>query len=272
MRRWIIAGSAAGFAIVFNTPFAGILFAIEELRQFRPTRKFSLFDIKAPFVVFIGIVVARYISEFETTSKTILTFPETNLELHPSLLLSLLLVAVLSGASANIMARIIDKLTKLRQAANGKTWFLFPILFGLLVALVSFFVGSHSFGSGMPDIEIAMETSKAILPFDGLFGRFINIIASLSAGCAGGILLPSLAMGAYIGSAVSALMSLEDARILISIGMAAFLGSMIRAPLTTTILVLEITGQTWLAFPMIICSLLSLRTTELLYRIFRPKF
>ncbi len=264
LRKWIIAGSASGFAIVFNAPFAAILFAIEELTQCRSKNRFALLDWKVPLMVFISIFVRRYL----TNSDAILSFPLANIELSHRLIFSCLLVAFLSGTSAYVMKIITDKFAKMREAASKARWFIFPLLFGLLVASVSFVVGSSSFGSGMDDIEASMSTSNTILHLEGFFGRFINIIGSLSAGCAGGILLPSLTLGAYIGSAVSDFMNLEDTRILISIGMSAFLGAIIRAPFTTAILILEITNQTWLVFPLLICSLLSSKIYELLRKIY----
>jgi len=253
LRSWIIAGSAAGFTIVFNAPFAGVIFAIEELSRACIGEK--LFMIKTK--VLLAVMVSAIVSWSIVGSRAVLGFPSMHFAWDFKVYLLLTLLALVSGFIAAIMKIITTKLTAWRKSTTGNLWYLFPILFGLLVAGVSFVVGQHSFGSGIADMNEAIKSPRAVIDIGDLAGRFINVVASIAAGCPGGILLPSIAIGAHVGSVFSLLLPEVDARIFISAGMSAFLSAILRAPFTVTVLVLEITNQIELAMPLLLSGLLA---------------
>jgi H+/Cl- antiporter ClcA len=253
LRTWIVAGSAAGVAAAFNTPLAGIIFAIEELSRFHFEEKFFGFKTQA----FFAVIVAGVTAQFITGSYVLFGFPMLDFKWHINMLLILLLVSVICGFTAWLLKNIITKITKWRNGITGNTWYAIPLISGLVVATVSYFIGQHSFGAGMFTITDTLQSSTAILTFNDSIGRFINIIATSAAGCAGGLLLPALALGAGIGSVSSTLLPLVDARIFVATGMAAFLGALLNAPLTAAVLVLEVTNQRELILPLFMATLVS---------------
>ena len=253
LRSWIIAGSAAGLAAAFNTPLAGIVFAIEELSQFHFNKQSSEFKTKA----FFAVIVAGLTGQFITRPYVLFEFPKVHFIWQLKMTLVLLVIAITCGLAAWMLKKYIGVTTIWRNKVTGGAWYLFPIVTGLIVATVSFYVGTHSFGAGLFTIQESLKSSVVVLGFQDVVGRFINIIASAASGCAGGLLLPALALGAGIGSMGGILLPLTDTRIFVVTGMAAFLGAMLNAPLTAAVLVLEVTNKYELIFPIFFSTLVA---------------
>jgi H+/Cl- antiporter ClcA len=253
LRSWITAGSAAGLAAAFNAPLAGIMFAIEEIPQFHFEEKFSRFKIKAFFAVIAAGAVAQYL----TDSYVLFDFPLIHFLYNAKVCLVLLLVSAICGLAAWILKEAITATEKWRNSITGNSWYLIPITFGLLVALISVTLGKHTFGSGIFTIQESLQSTHSILTIQEAIGRFVNVIASTSAGCAGGLVLPAIAIGGEIGSVTSELLPMVDARMFIVTGMAACIGAMINAPLTAAVLLLEITNQTEFVLPLFLSALVA---------------
>lgn len=252
LRSWIVIGSATGVAAAFNTPLAGIIFAVEELALFKTNRIFISFKLRSLFTV----IVASLTSQMLIGSHPLFFFPTLPLP-HGMDYVAILVVALLCGFLSCILKHIISGLSTWRHSVGARAWFLFPILAGLVVATVSVNIGTHTFGSGGTMIQDALNSPTNIFNVQDVLGRLINIIASSASGCAGGLLLPGLALGASIGSFVSLILPFADPRTFIAVGMATFLGALINAPLTATILVLEVTNQRELVIPLFMAALIA---------------
>lgn len=253
LRTWIIAGSSAGLAAAFNTPLAGIIFAIEELSQFHFEKQFSEFRSKA----FFAVIVAGLTAQLITGSYVLFEFPEMHFIWQTKIALVLIAVSAICGVCAFLLSQYIKRTTSWRNSVTGKMWYLFPIVTGLIVATVSFNMGTNTFGAGMYTIQESLRSSVSVISLEDSIGRFINIIATAASGCAGGLLLPALALGAGIGSLGSTVLPDTDARLLVASGMAAFLGAMLNAPLTAAVLVLEVTSQRELIFPLFLSTIIA---------------
>ncbi len=250
LRAWIIAGSAAGVAAAFNTPLAGIVFAIEELSQFHLDQKFFSFKKK----VFFAVIVAGVTAQFITGSYVLFEFSIMHFKWQIQMVATLVMVALVCGFTAWLLKTIANITTRWRNSVTGNGWYFFPVICGLIVATVSYLVGINSFGAGIYTINDAFLSSTQVITFKDSLGRFINIIATYASGCAGGLLLPALALGAGVGSIGSLILPMEDSRILIATGMAAFLGALLNAPLTAAVLVLEVTNQRELILPLFLST------------------
>lgn len=253
IRTWVIAGSAAGVAAAFNTPLAGIVFAIEELSKFHFEKQFFSFKIKA----FFAVIVAGVTTQSITGSYVLFDFPVMRFSWGLDIALVLLLISAACGLAAWVLKKTIVRMTAWRNTLSGKQWYLVPVGMGLIVATISFSLGYNTFGAGVFTIQEALASPHAVLTYKDTAGRFINIIASAVSGSAGGLLLPALALGAGIGSVGSLLLTISDARIFVSAGMAAFLGALLNAPLTAAVLVLEVTNQRELILPLFLSTLIA---------------
>ena len=112
---------------------------------------------------------------------------------------------------------------------------------GLLVALLGMVAGGSTYGTGY-DQAAALLNGQ---PGPGLgFGiaKLGATVASYFAGIPGGIFTPSLAIGAGIGDNLAALLPGEvDARLIALLSMAAFLAAATQAPITASVIVMEMT-------------------------------
>lgn len=251
MRTWIIAGSAAGLAAAFNTPLAGLVFAIEELARFHVEPRRLGLKIK----IFFSVIVSGVLAQMLTGTYVLFEFVTIPFAWKFRTIVLVLLVAVTCGILAALLKVGLDKAATFRDSIKSDSWYFIPLGMGLVVALISYFGGYNTFGAGFFSVHDAFTSSNAVLSANDLFGRFFNTIASAASGCAGGLLLPALALGGGVGSVASHLLPLMDARIFVAAGMAAFMGSLLNAPITAAVLVLEMTNQRELILPLFLATL-----------------
>jgi CBS domain-containing protein len=91
-------------------------------------------------------------------------------------------------------------------------------------------------------------------------------IVALSSGTSGGVLAPLLIMGGALGSLEAHIVPFGDAGFWAILGMAAILGGTMRAPLTSTLFAVELTGNHHLLAPVLVSSVAAFATTVLLMR------
>ncbi|HEX5306272.1 MAG TPA: chloride channel protein, partial [Dyella sp.] len=116
------------------------------------------------------------------------------------------------------------------------------------------------------------EQAKAILAghSDTVQGfgalKFLGNIASYWAGIPGGIFSPALAVGAGLGNNISALLPGTDPAAVVLLAMAAYLSGVTQAPLTATVISMELTANQQMALPIMAACLLARATSALVCR------
>ncbi len=253
LRIWIIIGGSTGIAAAFNTPLAAIIFAVEELSIFKFEQKFYNFRASTLFT----IIVAGVTAQFLTGSYILFSAPKIDFVFNSDIYL-IIIIAIICGIMAWILKIILNKFKKWRDLASNKSWYLFPLLAAAIVSLTSFYFGLHSFGSGSKTIVEVLHNKTAILTNADFFSKFINVIATTASGAAGGLLIPSMTLGAGVAAIISHIFHFTgDSRILATSGMAAFLSAILNAPITAAVLVLEVTNQRELILPLFLSTLVA---------------
>ncbi len=245
MRSAVVAGGAAGLAAAFNTPLAGVTFAIEELTvdYFAGIKEFVLMAI-----IIAALSAKSMTGEYGYFGKLLEPpgvpwFATVLTGLAGGLLGSLFSIGLLRGQA--FFARL--------QA--GRQRYLTTIVLG--TALTGLAYATQLRVSG-PGNEVAQSLLSGDFSEWALFYPATKMIATLLtywSGMAGGVFAPCLSIGAAIGACLGHWLSVPTAGCAL-LGMAAFLSGTIQAPITTFVIIFEMSGNHQMLPPLMLTSLL----------------
>ncbi len=261
-KNLISAASGAGLSAAFNAPLAGFIFVIEELqREFSPTSFGS---------AFISCVVAVAISRIFTGQ-----LPSFHIQGYPMPPLSALplfaMVGLLAGYAGVGFNKLLIYTVRKSKSLTMIRWKKMAIM-GVIAGLILWWL-PEAVGGGHKTAEAILEgkfaSSDLILFLIALFIiKFGFTIASYASGAPGGIFAPLLVLGALIGlifGQVSALVFPTIGTVPAAfavVGMAAMFTSIVRAPLTGIVLILEMTGNQEQLFALILACLIAYLVAE----------
>ncbi|WP_376784702.1 chloride channel protein [Pseudomonas nitroreducens] len=246
----ILAGGAAGIAAAFNTPLAGVVFAIEELSRTYEQR-FSGLVLTA---VLIGGVVTlglmghySYFGDISGGLPTGWGWSEV-----PA---CALLGGVLGGLYVKLVLPAqhgwIGRMCAVRER--------FPVRFaavcGLALALLGVISGNHVFGTGYEETRALLD-GNPVTDASFLLWKFLANVVSYLAGIPGGLFSPSLSVGVGFAPVLSLLPGVNPQTCAL-LGMGAYLAGVTRSPLTASVIVLELSHSPDLAIPMLAATLLA---------------
>jgi len=234
----IACGVAAAISAGFNAPIAGILFAHEAL-----LRRFSIGAV-AP--ISVAAIVASASNQYLGFSNLAFTVPASDLELGAVVPFVILFAPVCSVAAIVYMLTL-RKFQKF--AASGKFSFNTLIFVtALVVGIVGVFL-PDVLGLGGPQIN-KMVNGEYTLQFLAILfvAKIVITAACVSFGFFGGIFGPALFVGAALGAILSGLLVQvglpSDYGSIITVATLAAVGSsVIGAPLTAVLIVVELTGS-----------------------------
>ncbi|QXI31591.1 chloride channel protein [Pseudomonas vanderleydeniana] len=246
----ILAGGAAGIAAAFNTPLAGIVFAIEELsRTFE--QRFSGLVLTA--VVIGGMVTLGLMGHYSYFGEIGALLP------HGWQWASVPAFGVLGGLLGGLYVKLvlpsdrgwIGKLCAIR----GRWPITFAATCGLLLAIIGLLSGNHVFGTGYAETRALLE-GHPVTGDSFLFFKFLANVVSYLAGIPGGLFSPSLSVGAALSPLLSFIPEF-DTQTGALLGMGAYLGGVTRSPLTGSVIVLELSHSPDLAIPLLAAGLIA---------------
>jgi H+/Cl- antiporter ClcA len=244
----IIAGGAAGVAAAFNTPLAGVAFAIEELA--------SSFEQSVALLVMTAILIGGIVSLGIAGDYVYFgTMPET-LRLGRTLIVAPV-AGVVGGLSGGLFARLVLALTYNRQRYLGplaKRPVLWALLCGIAIAMIGILTGL-TWGTGYAEAKAAVEGVHENLWFGP--GKFAATLLSTVAGLPGGIFSPSLATGAGVGNLLCLLFPNDPRGAVVLLGMVAYFTGVVRAPLTAVIIIVEATASRGMILPLFASALIA---------------
>jgi len=232
----ILAGGAAGIAAAFNTPLAGIIFAIEELGK--------RFEERSSGLLITAIIVAGLTAISVTGNLTY--FGRIQIESIPSsLLFPAIFVALASGVTGGFFSRLlVSSMSRNHWRMNrfrGRYPVYFAGLCGFVVAILGICSDGAAFGSGSEGARKLLSGTGDMSP--GYFAiKFVATWASFWSGVPGGIFAPALSMGAGLGHDIATLTGATPIP-LIALGMAGLLAAVTQAPITAFIIVMEMTDN-----------------------------
>jgi len=255
-RGLILAGSAAGIAAAFNTPLAGIVFAIEEMGRAYAARTNGLV---LSAVILAGLaslgLVGNY-NYFGLTTVTVTTHIEWVL---------VIACGVIGGALGAIFSalalRIAKQTRRLMQKAPLRNSILFAGTCGFIIAIIGIATGGATFGTGYDQARSAVE-GLSLPPFY-FIEKFLAGLLSMASGIPGGIFAPSLSVGAGLGSTIGLVLG-TSASLAAVLGMAGYFAGVVQAPMTAFVIILEMTGNHNNVIPLMCASMLGYGTARLI--------
>lgn len=260
LSHFLLAGGAAGIAAAFNTPLAGIVFAIEELS--------GRFEHRFSGTLLTAVIVGGVVSLGVLGNYTYFGHVSARLPLGQGWL-AILLCGAVAGLLGGLFARIVLARVAGRPLWLGRLRQRHPVLLaagcGLVVGLALVF-GNGAFGTGYEQARSLVQGQAVVGHEFGLMKLLANL-ASYIAGIPGGLFSPALAVGAGLGHNLAVLMPGVDPRAFVLLGMCAYLTGVTQAPLTSAVISLELTDSGDLLLPILATVLIARGVSGLVCRV-----
>lgn len=253
MRTFVGCGAAAGIAATFNTPIAGALFSLEVILGNFSIRRFG------PIV--ISSVVATAISRHYLGNQPAILVPPHSLD-HPLGLTFYAVLGILAAIVGTGFVRALYGVEDLYRKVPIPEY-LKPMTGGLLVGAIALFY-PHILGVGYETMDRALFSDlewKLLVML--VFMKIAATSFTLGSGASGGVIAPSLFVGCMLGGAFGTLVNYlfpgmsgaHGAYALVAMG--ALVSSTIRTPLTSILMIVEMTGDYALILPLVISIIIS---------------
>lgn len=261
LSHFLLAGGAAGIAAAFNTPLAGIVFAIEELS--------GRFEHRFSGTLLTAVIVGGVVSLGLLGNYTYFGHMSARLPLGQGWL-AILQCGAVAGLLGGLFARAV-----LASAAGRPRWLgqlrqRHPVLLaagcGLVVVALALTFGEGAFGTGYEQARSLVQGQAMVGHEFGLMKLLANL-ASYVAGIPGGLFSPALAVGAGLGHNLAVLMPGVDPRAFVLLGMCAYLTGVTQAPLTSAVISLELTDSGDLLLPILATVLIARGVSGLVCRV-----
>jgi H+/Cl- antiporter ClcA len=259
-RALVLAGGAAGIAGAFNTPLAGIVFAIEELSH--------SFEARTSGTVLTAVIVSGIATLALVGNYTYFGVTSVQLDFGAGWI-AVVLCSVAGGLAGGLFSRL------LIAGATGlpRVLALFvmrhPVWFaagcGLVIAGLGWLSDGNTYGTGYEQARRLVE-GHAELPAAFAFYKFAATVVSYLSGIPGGIFAPSLAVGAGIGQALAPLLPSAPSGAVVLLGMVGYFSGVVQAPITATVIVMEMTDNQNMTIPLMATSMLAFGVSRLVCR------
>jgi chloride channel protein, CIC family len=254
VKALIPVGTAAAIAAAFNTPLAAVLFSLEEIMG----------DLNAPVLgsVVLASATSWAVLRLLLGNNPLFRVPQHRL-VHP---VEFAVYAVLGVVGGLVSVAFTKLLLRTRERFLGfpkKTVWFQPVAGGLLVGLMGLFV-PQVLGVGYGYVGEALNGRMALQLMALLVVlKLLAVTTSYGSGNAGGIFGPSLFIGAMLGGTVGSIAhrlipgytATPGAYALV--GMGTLFAGIVRAPMTSVLMIFETTRDYTVIVPLMISNLVS---------------
>ena len=231
-------GAAGGIAATFNTPVAGIIFALEIILLELKSRSFISLVISAFFATTISRVFLGTHATFEVPAYSFVSLYE---------IIFYLGLGILAGITAIFLIRMVYSTEHFFEHKIKIPAYLKPALGGLLVGMIGLFL-PRVFGYGYDTIGALLNQEFVLKTIILLFVfKIIAFVLTIGSGASGGIFSPALFIGAALGAAYGWVLNVPYPDITAPfgayalVGMAALFAAVSRATFAAIIIIFELT-------------------------------
>jgi CIC family chloride channel protein len=254
IRSLVPVGGAAALAAAFNTPIAAVLFSLEEI----------VGDLHAPILgsVVIASATSWMVLHLVLGDNPLFHVPGYHL-VSPGELGAYVVLGIVGGLSSVAFVKILLWLrAQFARLPRASLW-IQPVVGGLTVGLLGYFA-PQLLGVGYDQVERVLNGDvilKVVVILAAL--KIIATSVAYASGNAGGIFGPSLFIGSMVGASVGGVAhmlfpaSTAGPGAYALVGMGAAFAGIIRTPLTSVIMIFEVTRDYTIIVPLMISNLIA---------------
>jgi len=254
VKALIPVGAAAAIAAAFNTPLAAVLFSLEEIMG----------DLNAPVLgsVVLASATSWVVLRLLLGNSPLFHVPQYQL-VHPVEFAIYGVLGVVGGFVSAAFTKLLLEMRNYFLKMPGWTRWFQPVAGGLAAGLMGWFV-PQVLGVGYGYVGDALNGRMALQLMALLVVlKLVATTTSYSSGNAGGIFGPSLFIGAMFGGTVGSIAHglfpshTATAGAYALVGMGAAFAGIVRAPMTSVVMIFEMTQDYAVIVPLMIANLVS---------------
>jgi len=255
VKALIPVAAAAAIAAAFNTPLAAVLFALEEI----------VGDLHAPVLgsVVLAAATSWGVLRLLLGNDPLFKVPQYQL-VNPWEFAIYAVLGVAGGLLSVAFTKLLLGMRARFLRLSRKSVPLQPVIGGIVVGLMGWFV-PQVLGVGYEHVGAALNGGMALrLMILLLVLKFFAVTTSYASGNAGGIFGPSLFLGAMLGGTIGGVAHnlfpnhTATAGAYALVGMGTVFAGIVRAPMTSVVMIFEITRDYAVIVPLMISNLVSL--------------
>ena len=236
--KLVAAGAGSAIGATFNAPIAGTVFVLEEL-----TNKFSATLL---FPVLVATVTAASVARHFLGNNPSFTIPYITHDLSLEGISVCIILGIIAGFLGVAFAKVIYKNNELFSKLNKIPNWAKPAIAGFLVGVIGIFI-PYVLGSGNLSVDLLLQHKLSLSVVVLVFvAKFFVTPFCFGSGAVGGIFLPMLMLGSFLGYIIASVFNLlgfqVDVVVMAMIGMGAFLSAVARTPITAVVMVFEMTA------------------------------
>ena len=249
----ILAGSAAGFAAMFSAPLAGIIFAIEEMGR-ALEEKISSLVLTA--IIFSGVTAYALLNNyiFFNDKSFIMPWGESWLAIP--------LCGIVGGFLGGVFSKIIIRGGRFLKR-TGLNIVVIAFVSGGFIAIIGYYSNGDSFGTGYSQAKSILTNSATMDPLFPIY-KMLATCATFFSGIPSGIFVPSIATGAGFGVNLAHWFPVAPASAMILLTITAYFSGMLQSPLTSFVIVMEMTGSHEILIPLMATAFFATGTSKLI--------
>lgn len=255
-RTLLLASMAAGLAAIFRAPLGMAIFAVEILYAG------MVFESEALIYTVIAAVTSYAAFGFFNGWEPLFAFPTGLTFDRPLELLGFALLGILAGVVAAVLPTLLYRVRDLFLRMPGPPH-IRPAIGGLIVGLGAM-AAPEILGTGYGWVELAVlgQLSFATILIL-LLVKGPAMALTIGSGGSGGVFAPTVTLGAMLGAAlgmaIAYLLPGADIQVpaFVVVGMAAVFAGAARTPISTLIMVAEMTGSYGLIVPAMLANILA---------------